>query len=270
MNSVHASPQQTLSGNQVLLYVIFSLSNLLWSLSAVAEFTATVDYVIDGDTVILDNEEKVRLIGINAPETEYQDRPAQPYSLEAKLALQELVLDKSVVVVPGRQETDRFGRTLAHLFVKNGINVQKALLQKGYAVVIAVPPNIDHIQEYDQVEQSAREKQLGIWRISETVVDLDQSKPDIAPGFHIVSAAVSRMWQSKRNKYLELGQHLSIQIPARFWESYWKDSNWNERGLEELIGAKVEARGWVTHRNGDKFMIIQHPSMIKLTTSQIQ
>ncbi len=67
---------------------------------------ATVDFVIDGDTVILDGGERVRLIGINAPELETEEAPAQPFAEEATRALAQLAEKRMHIRHPFMLETE--------------------------------------------------------------------------------------------------------------------------------------------------------------------
>ena len=82
--------------------------------------------VIDGDTVVLDTEERVRLLGINAPEK------GEKYYLESKEFLEDSVLNKTVTLKFGKDRQDRYGRTLAYILIgKDNINLQ--LVENGLA-----------------------------------------------------------------------------------------------------------------------------------------
>jgi endonuclease YncB( thermonuclease family) len=92
-------------------------------------YWARVKYVIDGDTVVLDDDVRVRLIGINAPEKKSDSKAAEPFSLEAQLLLQSLVLGKKVRVIRGIEPFDKYRRSLAYLELEDGTDVQESLLE---------------------------------------------------------------------------------------------------------------------------------------------
>lgn len=116
----------------VLVLVLIAL-NYSYLDHAVANFldeskTVNVERVIDGDTVVTSAGEHVRLLGINAPETSSHE----PFSLEAKSYLESLVLNKSVRLEFTNERTDKYGRTLAYLFL--GLeNVNVELVRNGFA-----------------------------------------------------------------------------------------------------------------------------------------
>lgn len=100
-------------------------------------------YVYDGDTIRLTDGRKVRLIGIDTPELGHDGKPDQPLAKQAKERLERLA--KPYLKVQLRydeQRRDSYGRTLAHVFLRDGTNVQRDLLSSGLATVIAVPPNL--------------------------------------------------------------------------------------------------------------------------------
>ena len=131
---------------------------------------ALITKVIDGDTIIVVNadgeEERVRLLLIDTPETVHPDKPAQPYGQEASaFAKDYLKQGKKVVIEKGEPEKDIYGRTLAYLFV-DGVNFNQLMLEKGYARIAYVnDTNAKYLDEFRTAEQRAREKKLNIWSI---------------------------------------------------------------------------------------------------------
>jgi endonuclease YncB( thermonuclease family) len=236
-----------------------SLALFLFGPASAADYLARVDYVIDGDTVILVNGDKIRLIGINAPEKEYRDQPADPYALEARLMLDELVVGREVMVIPGQEPRDQYGRLLAEIKLPDGTDVQLELLHRGYAAAIAVPPNIRRLDRYLAAEADARRDQRGIWSDSSFVVDLDSPIVLSRQGFVVVKGRVTGFYSSKNNYYYALGNKLTVQVPRLKWEKFWQ--SWI---TEEVMGQKYEIRGWVKMRNEKYYMLVSHPSMMKL------
>ena len=125
--------------------------------------------VIDGDTVVDDKGRHIRLLGIDTPETEkpWKNLPAEPFSHEATDFTKSLILGKEVLLQYDVSEKDRYGRTLAYIFVKdkNGkkIFVQEELVKKGYAYVYTIRPNLFYKDRLEKAQWNAYKKKLGIW-----------------------------------------------------------------------------------------------------------
>jgi endonuclease YncB( thermonuclease family) len=222
-----------------------------------ADGVAVVSYVVDGDTVILESGRKVRLIGINAPEQETGQNSAERYALEARLALSELVENIEVKVITGVEKYDRYGRTLAYLELRDGTDIQENLIARGYAVVIAYPPNIARVDRYLKVETRARLQNAGIWGSRERFIDLEQADPVISSGFKIVRARITGLKKSSYGLHFKLGAHLDLSINHGAWKEYWIDQL-----PEKLVGRNIETRGWVSKRKSNYGMTVRHPSMI--------
>lgn len=118
--------------------------------------------VLDGDTIELANKEKVRYIGVDAPELGHSRRVVEYYAQEAYRANRELVEGKKVILEFDVQKRDRYGRMLAYVYV-DGLMVNEWLVANGYAKAAAFPPNIKHADRFRQLEKEARRKGLGLW-----------------------------------------------------------------------------------------------------------
>lgn len=115
-----------------------------------------VKSVIDGDTLSLTTGEKIRLIGINAPES------GQPYFDKAKNLIEDLIQGKTVDIEYDTMKEDQYLRTLAYVYL-NDIFINKELVRQGLAVVETIPPNVAHTNELVEAQKEAREKCAGIW-----------------------------------------------------------------------------------------------------------
>ena len=102
--------------------------------------------VVDGDTIYLDNGEKIRFVGVNTPE-----RGVEGY-ITSKNFVQKLCLNKEVGIdVDDSKHSDRYGRTLGVVIV-NGKNVNEMLLKEGLAEVMYMPPS--EFYPYDWADSS--------------------------------------------------------------------------------------------------------------------
>ena len=136
---------------------------------ATATLPAGVDVVVrkivDGDTVDVSGGERVRLIGIDTPETKALDRPVGCFGKEASRFMAELLpLGTEVRLVGDTEQRDRFGRLLAYVYrLADGLFVNAELLRRGYAQLLTIPPNIAHTDDFTAIARQAREGSQGLW-----------------------------------------------------------------------------------------------------------
>ncbi len=124
--------------------------------------------VIDGDTIqvccIFGDRVKVRYIGVDTPETHHPMRGVEPYGMEAAEANRKLVDGKTVRLEFDVQQLDRYGRTLAYVYLEDGTFVNAWLVEHGFAQVMTVPPNVKHQEPFLKLQREAREAERGLWR----------------------------------------------------------------------------------------------------------
>ena len=126
--------------------------------------------VSDGDTVVIqdesENEYKIRFIGIDAPESRNvgKRKQVQVFGFEAKNHLKKLLSNKKVRLEFDVQKIDPYGRTLAYVYLENGIFLNEYLVQKGYARMATFPPNIKYVDLFRKSEEKARKNELGMWK----------------------------------------------------------------------------------------------------------
>ncbi len=117
-----------------------------------------VSTIIDGDTLILEPDEKVRLIGIDTPE-----RGEAGYQ-EAKNALTNLAAPgDSVTVWYDKDPYDQYGRTLLYIENDKGIFINQELLAAGWARPLFFEPNTAHRESFRSAHQEAQEADLGLF-----------------------------------------------------------------------------------------------------------
>lgn len=118
--------------------------------------------VIDGDTIELETGQKVRYIGINAPETVHPEKSLQCFGFEASNKNKELVEGKSVRLEKDVSETDKYGRLLRYVFLGN-TSVNKFLVEEGYAYASTYPPDVKYQEVLNLAQQQAQEQKKGLW-----------------------------------------------------------------------------------------------------------
>ena len=150
-----------------LLPVLALLSAVAVTSAEPAAFVdGTVVRVVDGDTIhvrIGARVERVRYIGVNAPELHHPRRGEEPGGREAARVNRDLVLDRRVRLEMDVQSRDRYGRLLAYVWVGD-LMVNAELVRLGYAQVMTVPPNVRHQALFLKLQRDAREAGRGLWR----------------------------------------------------------------------------------------------------------
>ncbi len=125
---------------------------------------ARVDRVVDGDTVIVDGQ-RVRLIGIDAPESVKPGSPVDCYGPDASARLHQLLPNRTPVLLEYDVERrDRYDRVLAYVWLPDPPSlVNLVLVQEGYARAYAFPPNTAHRAAFDAAETRAAASERGLW-----------------------------------------------------------------------------------------------------------
>lgn len=256
-------------GRRWVDWSVLVLAGVLFAHGATADCPAgridervRVAHVHDGDTLVLRDGRKVRLIGINSPELPRADDPGQPYAFDARDALREWLAppNDKLGLRYDRERIDRYGRLLAHLYRADGASVQAWLLEHGYAVAIAVPPNLDDQECYRRAEGHASEAGLGLWRLPYyRPLPGAEIGPDApASGFRFVRGKVIRAGAGTGAVWLNLEGGLALRI-ARPDLHYFPAFR-----PHELVGRTVIARGWLVTRGSAPLMQIRHPSSLQV------
>lgn len=125
----------------------------------------TVRKVVDGDTIDVTGGERVRLIGIDTPETKDPDRPVGCFGEEASRFIASLLPAGTPVRLVGDvEQRDQYGRLLAYVYRKaDGLFVNAELLRRGFAQLLTIPPNVAHTDEFAAIARQAREASQGLW-----------------------------------------------------------------------------------------------------------
>jgi len=162
----------------IILIALAALSQSPEIFSATAEVTdtsASIDQetsypvvrVVDGDTLIIDingTEEKVRLIGIDTPESVHPDENRNTEFGEIASAYTKDRLEgENVSLELDVEERDQYGRLLAYVYL-DGEMFNLNLVREGYAVVATYPPNVKYVEDFVAAQKAAREDGVGLWQ----------------------------------------------------------------------------------------------------------
>ena len=137
-----------------------------------------VKRVSDGDTLFLTNGERVRLIGIDAPEREFSPRAEKQAETEGKdintivLMGEKATKFVKTLVKTGDQiriefdieERDRYGRLLGYVYLSDGRMLNEEIVRAGYAGILTRPPNVKYQERFLKAYKEAREHKRGLWR----------------------------------------------------------------------------------------------------------
>jgi len=127
----------------------------------------TVTRVIDGDTIVLDTGEKVRLIGVDTPETHHPQKPVEYFGKEASAFTRSLVEGQRVLVETDPANShlghkDKYGRTLAYVWNERGKFVNAEIIEQGYGHALTRYP-FKYLNEFRGLEQRAMRQGTGLW-----------------------------------------------------------------------------------------------------------
>jgi micrococcal nuclease len=149
--------------------------------------TAIVQRVIDGDTIELTTRQRVRLIGINTPESTYK---IETYGKEARNYTEERLAGRTIWLQKEISDIDRYGRLLRIVWLEQPVDDQEEteirlkmfnaeLILKGYAEPSTFPPDVKYSHHFRQFAREARGRKIGLWRFGgngTTIGDFDYKR----------------------------------------------------------------------------------------------
>lgn len=137
----------------------------------------------DGDTITVDMNgvaERVRLIGVDTPETQDPRYPVQCYGKAASDFTRNLIADNPVRLEadPTNTNRDRYQRLLRYVYLPDGRLVNAEIIRAGYGFAYTLFP-FQKLEEFRIYETQARENNLGLWAVCQ--IDQDGDKSTTAP-----------------------------------------------------------------------------------------
>jgi micrococcal nuclease len=160
---------------------------------ALSEKTYRVARVVDGDTLLLEDGARVRLIGVDTPETVKPGAPVEPFGPEATAFTRRFVAGGEVRLQLDRERKDRYGRFLAYVWV-DGRMLNEALVRAGLARA-----RLDYRyseamkRRFRRAEEEAQAARRGIW-------SREKTSPKRKRGRTAKGAKLARGRQFQRNE----------------------------------------------------------------------
>jgi len=230
--------------------------------------THRVTQVVDGDTVTLETGRDVRMVGTQAPKLPL-GRPnfeAWPLADAAKSYLEGLANGRTVTLFFGGRETDRYDRWLGHMVRDDGLWLQGAMLEAGFARVYTFPDNRGAVTAMLAAELRARQSKRGIWAHPFYQVqaprDLEAEPERFENTYQIVQGRVESTGASGGRMFINFGGDWSTDftsVISRAAQRRYDDAPAFD--ADRLKGARVEVRGWIELYNGPS-IDITHPEQI--------
>lgn len=126
--------------------------------------------VVDGDTIEIEGNVKLRYIGIDTPETKHPTKGVQCFGIEASSKNKELVEGKMIRMEKDVSESDRYGRLLRYVWLVDDnattsaeLFVNDYLVREGYAHASTFPPDVAYSKRFVEAQKEARKNNRGLW-----------------------------------------------------------------------------------------------------------
>jgi micrococcal nuclease len=127
---------------------------------------AKVERVVDGDTFIArvrSRRERIRVIGVDTPESVDPNRPDEPFGKEASDFAKHYLDGETVRLAGDAEPRDRYGRMLAYVWLPDGTFWNALLAAEGYAQQLTIPPNVTYASLFRRLVSEARRNDRGLW-----------------------------------------------------------------------------------------------------------
>ena len=232
--------------------------------------SAVVKWVYDGDSLLLIDKRKIRIIGIDTPETKHHKQKAQAYGAKAREALRALLKNNhyQVSLRYGKERKDKYGRTLAHVYLPDGTNISNWMLEQGYAKTLAFPPNVQLAECYKKAEEIAQAQSLKIWRYKSNKVRDAASLPRRIDGYVRLKGKISKIKHYRKSLTMELEssskRHIQLKIKKKnlkYFSEIVPDKLWNKT---------IIVTGLLRNKKGRRTLYINHPTQLKVALESLE
>lgn len=232
---------------------------------------AKVKRIVDGDTLVLTDKRRVRLLGINTPEVNHkQANLSQPLGLEARARLKQLLSEgQTIQLYFDQKQQDSYKRLLARVITTDKIDIGEQLIKEGFARQYLIMPNQQCWQRYRAAEQLARKHNRGIW--AEPGYQALPAKSWISKKqtrrFMRVTGTITAMEHSRRNLWFVLDDNLYLGISRKDLPAFNSAAGDQEIISKLKIGQSIEVSGFVYFSYEKLRVKIRHPQAIYFLSS---
>ena len=242
-------------------FVFFLFCIALWLPCAAQTDSGTVTVVYDGDTikVLLANgeEEKIRLIGIDAPETNSEDKKNRLNAFYSKRFVFKSLYKKQVSIEYDWEKRDKYGRLLAYIWTEDGTLFNEYVIQRGFAAAYTrFPYKAEYRKRFLDAEQYAKARENGIWKKEPFPLVSKQEAP-AHMGMLVSCEFVCATIRDKGNLLLLESKE------GDFGATVYKKYQHLFPEMNSLIGKKVILSGLLEAYRGQPQIMLFFPSQIK-------
>lgn len=147
--------------NRLLIWLL-----VLLPVVSVAQDLYICTRVVDGDTIIVEingMKERVRLIGVDTPETVHPLKPVQHFGIEASAFTKRMASGKRIMLGYDWQRRDKFNRLLAYVYLEDGTFLNAEIIKQGYGFAYTKQP-FKYLDDFRRYEKEARQNERGLWK----------------------------------------------------------------------------------------------------------
>lgn len=212
--------------------------------------------VTDGDTVVLEDDRRVRIIGINTAELNAPQPWSRSLARQGSNAVDRWRRNSQrIFLIEGKEALDRHGRVLAHLINEHGELLSQYLIAQGIAAATAVRPNTVCANHLSEIEQRARSAGSGVWhKRNPWFVSDELILKKTHSGFRIVRGNIERIRKTKHTHVLTLDNKLTISVRNKLYDTI-KD--------RIRVNQAIEVRGWVSFRGKQPRVTLHHETNLR-------
>ena len=195
-----------------------------------------VSEVVDGDTLIIENGIRIRLLGIDAPES------VECFGGESKQRLSALVLGQEILLEKDQTASDNYDRLLRYVVLRNenpeidDVHINNELVRGGYAKSAYVKPNRRYLSQFQASEREAQEEESGMWGACEIEVKAEPEREQDSDPFSNECVIKGNIGKSYEKDYFLPGcpNYKRVKIDPRKGEKWFcteedaKDDGWQK------------------------------------------
>ncbi len=254
---------------KLLLAIIIALAAYLFPKEKSDSNFFTVQEVIDGDTIKLEDNRTARYIGLDTPETKRYDlakgwvEDVQPFAKQAEEYNRNLVKGKRVRLEFDKEKKDKYDRLLVYCFVEDAF-INARLLEEGLAMLYSKNPNIKYDNIFVQAFRKAKDNKKGLWA-DEEVISADDAK-DYIGRIVAVTGRVTNVTSTEKVITLKFG---SSKKKSLFSAIIFKGDlfHFTESGIspfKDYNEREVKVFGSIKEYNNKPEIIIRDPCQVEL------